>query len=60
MTTERLANSISGPEDLPGKAVESWAPYVPILRRYRINADAVPWYLALHVCEPPPAYLPVI
>lgn len=32
LTMQRLANNIKGRADLPGKKVESWTPYVPLLR----------------------------
>lgn len=43
MTMQRLANDITSKADLPGKKVESWEPYVPLLRKYSIDADALPW-----------------
>lgn len=43
MTMQRLANDITGKADLPGKKVESWEPYVPLLRKYSIDADGLAW-----------------
>jgi hypothetical protein len=43
MTMQRLANDISSKADLPGKKVMSWEPYVPLLRKYSIDATAMPW-----------------
>jgi len=43
MTMQRLANDISSKADLPGKKVMSWEPYVPLLRKYSIDATAQPW-----------------
>ncbi|WIA44160.1 hypothetical protein OEZ86_010495 [Tetradesmus obliquus] len=43
MTMQQLANDIKSRADLPGKKVISWEPYLPLLRKYSIDADAVPW-----------------
>ncbi|KAF6257197.1 hypothetical protein COO60DRAFT_30052 [Scenedesmus sp. NREL 46B-D3] len=43
MTMQRLANDITSKADLPGKKVISWEPYLPLLRKYSIDADALPW-----------------
>lgn len=43
MTMQRLANDITSKADLPGKAVETWETYVPLLRKYSINAEGLPW-----------------
>ncbi|KAF8061164.1 hypothetical protein HT031_004626 [Scenedesmus sp. PABB004] len=43
LTMQRLANDITSKADLPGKAVETWDPYVPLLRKYSIDADGLPW-----------------
>eukprot|EP00878_Enallax_costatus_P013916 GHUV01014553.1.p1 GENE.GHUV01014553.1~~GHUV01014553.1.p1 ORF type:complete len:410 (+),score=93.34 GHUV01014553.1:1089-2318(+) len=40
---QRLANDVKSKADLPGKKVESWTTYVPQLRKYSIDAAALPW-----------------
>eukprot|EP00878_Enallax_costatus_P007397 GHUV01007746.1.p1 GENE.GHUV01007746.1~~GHUV01007746.1.p1 ORF type:complete len:512 (+),score=103.94 GHUV01007746.1:351-1886(+) len=43
LTMQRLANDVKSKADLPGKKVESWTTYVPQLRKYSIDAAALPW-----------------
>jgi hypothetical protein len=40
---QRLANDIQSKADLPGKKVETWGPYVPLLRKYSIDATGLEW-----------------
>ena len=43
LTSLRLENDISGKEDLPGKAVQTWEPYTGLLRKYSIDATPLVW-----------------
>ncbi|WIA23669.1 hypothetical protein OEZ85_000370 [Tetradesmus obliquus] len=43
LTMQRLANDITSKADLPGKKVISWEPYVPLLRKYSIDASPMAW-----------------
>jgi hypothetical protein len=53
LTQLRMENDITSKSDLPGKAVETWEPYVGLLRKYSIDAVGLEWYVGWqlrHAC----------